>query len=79
MPQTRPTPHGFSRCISATTRTELHFPNWFTAVGYNDISKTLVFIGFYANGKEEAEKFAIAETDFAAFLKHYYGEWYNWE
>ncbi len=60
-------------------KTEWHFPNWFTAVGYNDISKTLVFIGFYADGKEEAKKFAIAKTDFAAFLNHYYGEWYNWE
>ncbi len=57
------------------------FPNYFTAMGFNDEKHTIVFIGFYGKTDNEDTKafISLAKTDFAAFLKHFYGEWYNWE
>ena len=56
------------------------FPDWFTAFGYNDDTATLVFIGLYLDS--DSSEFAycpLAETDLDEFLRHFYGEWYDWE
>ncbi len=60
---------------------ELQFPQTFTTIGFNDEKQTLIFIGFhgYSENGDNKAFISLAETDFAAFLKHYYGEWYNWE
>ena len=55
-----------------------NFPEYFTAIGHNDARKTLVFIGFCCTDEAEEETIRCAETDFASFLTHYYGDWYDW-
>ena len=55
-----------------------NFPEYFTAIGHNDERKTLVFIGFCCTDEAEEETIRCAETDFASFLTHYYGDWYDW-
>ena len=59
-------------------RCDWDFPRWFTAVGYNDEKKTLVFLGFYCSSEYDKEKAMLAETDMEEFLEYYYGEWYSW-
>lgn len=59
-------------------RKNWNFPKYFTAVGYNDERKTLIFIGFCCTDEAEEENIQCAETDFGAFLTHYYGNWYDW-
>ncbi len=55
------------------------FPDWFTAFGCNDETHTLVFLGFSLGfDNPEYEFCSLAETDFGAFLEHFYGEWYDW-
>lgn len=49
------------------------------AFGYNDETRTLVFVGFDAHGDKERAYAALANTDYEAFLSHYYGEWFDWE
>ena len=49
------------------------------AFGYNDETRTLVFVGFDAHGDKERAYAALADTDYEAFLSHYYGEWFDWE
>lgn len=59
---------------------EYSFPDWFTAFGYNDDTATLAFIGLYLDS--DSSEFAycpLAETDLGEFLRHFYGEWYDWE
>lgn len=56
-----------------------HFPSEFTAFGYNDEENTLVFVGFCCTRDDESEYVSLAETDFGAFLEHFYGEWYDWK
>ena len=51
----------------------------YTAFAYNDETRTLVFFNFDASGRKEKRYMKLAETDFEAFLSHYYGEWFDWE
>lgn len=60
-------------------RQDWDFPQWFSAVGCNDERKTLVFIGFYCSFDFDKKNKDLAKTDFEAFLKEYYGEWYDWD
>ena len=57
------------------------FPRWFTAFGFNDETQTLVFIGIYFSYTLEEDKQYVEhfETNFSAFLTHYYGDWFDWE
>lgn len=54
-----------------------HFPEWFTAFGFNDGTQTMVFLGFLCYGEDDQPY--CANVDFSAFLMHYYGEWFDWE
>lgn len=58
---------------------ESQFPDNFIAFGLNDETKTLVFVGFNGLGKKEQAYINLVETDFSAFLTHYYGDWFDWE
>ena len=51
----------------------------YEAFGYNDTTQTLVFIRFDASGRKEKRYMKLAETDYEAFLSHYYGDWFDWE
>lgn len=55
------------------------FPDWFTAFGYNDELKTLVFLGFDGQTGKDEPFIESASMDFSAFLTHYYGDWFDWE
>ena len=55
------------------------FPKYFIAFGCCDETRTLLFLGFYGTGKIEAPYVTLGESDFPAFLDHYYGEWFDWE
>ena len=73
---------GFSFCCHRTpTKAMQHSTKKLRheAFGYNDETRTLVFVGFDAHGKKEKKYAALAETDYEAFLSHYYGEWFDWE
>ena len=59
-------------------RCDWDFPKRFTAIGYNDEKKTLVFLGFYCSSEYDKEKAMLAETDMEEFLEYYYGKWYSW-
>ena len=52
------------------------YPNTFVMFGYHDTLKHLVFIGFSC-GDDHDESAALADTDFGAFLKEFYGEYYD--
>lgn len=62
-----------------TYKGKTEFPKHFIAFGYHDESRTLVFLGFYCSGKDETTFVGYAETDFPAFLLHFYSEWFDWE
>ncbi len=51
----------------------------YEALGYNDETLTLVFLRFDASGSREKRYMKLANTDYEAFLSHYYGEWFDWE
>ena len=51
----------------------------YEAFGYNDTTRTLVFFNFDASGRKEKRYMKLAETDYEAFLSHYYGDWFDWE
>ena len=73
---------GFSFCCHRTpTQAMQHSTKKLQheAFGYNDETRTLVFVGFDAHGDKERAYAALAETDYEAFLSHYYGEWFDWE
>ena len=56
------------------------FPYWFTAFGCNDETHTLVFIGIYVGFDSEDYEFcSLAETNLEMFIRHFYGEWYDWD
>ena len=55
------------------------FPEQFSAFGYNDEAGTLVFLRFWGYGKKESPYIERGNTDFGAFLDHYFGEWFDWE
>ncbi len=69
-----------SLALTEETRSEdgkdLRYPRYFTMFGYNDALNRLVFISMFC-GDEHAEKAALADTDFGAFLKEFYGEYYD--
>ncbi|MDY3864234.1 MAG: hypothetical protein SOZ51_09055 [Eubacteriales bacterium] len=69
---------GFSFYLYWTAEGSVGFPNWFTAFGFNDQTKTLVFLGFYSNRSQEDQYIRLIGTDFGGFLTHYYGDWYDW-
>ena len=54
-----------------------HFPEWFTAFGFNDGTQTMVFLGFLCYGEDDQPY--CANVDFSEFLMHYYGDWFDWE
>ena len=54
------------------------FPGYFDAFGYNDETRTLIFLYFNGGGKREEKYIALGDSDFPAFLSHYYGEWFDW-
>ena len=54
-----------------------NYPNEFTAFGYNDETRTLVFLGLLSGKKSNPRDYL--EESFAALLEHYYGEWFDWE
>lgn len=56
-----------------------HFPDWFTAFGYNDETQTLIMIGFYCAQPKKEPNIEYATKDFSLFLTHYYGDWFDWE
>ena len=51
----------------------------YEAFGYNDEAMTLVFLQFDASGSREKKYMKLANTDYEAFLSHYYGKWFDWE
>ena len=55
------------------------FPGYFDAFGYNDETRTLIFLSFYGGGKRENKYVELGNSDFPAFLDHYYGEWFDWD
>ena len=55
------------------------FPEKFDAFGYNDETRTLIFLSFEGGGKREEKYIALGDSDFPAFLDHYYGGWFDWE
>jgi hypothetical protein len=55
---------------------DLRYPRYFIMFGYNDALNRLVFISLFC-GDEHAENAALADTDFGAFLKEFYGEYYD--
>ena len=55
------------------------FPGYFDAFGYNDETRTLIFLYFNGGGKREEKYIALGDSDFPAFLDHYYGDWFDWE
>ena len=55
------------------------YPQWFYAFGYNDETRTLIFFDFCGYGWREKKYVALGDSDFPAFLDHYYGGWFDWE
>ena len=55
------------------------FPEHVSVFGFNDQTRTLVFVGFWGGGKKETPHIEAGSTDFAGFLDHYFGEWFDWE
>jgi hypothetical protein len=55
------------------------FPGYFDAFGFNDETRTLIFLSFKGGGKRENKYVELGNSDFPAFLDHYYGEWFDWE
>lgn len=51
----------------------------YEAFAYNDETQTLIFLDLDASGKKQCEYMQLEQTDFPAFLAHYYGEWFDWE
>lgn len=72
---------GFTFYVTSdfTYKGKTEFPKHFIAFGYHDQSRTLVFLGFYCSGEDEPMFVGLAETDFPAFLLHYYADWFDWE
>ena len=73
---------GFSFCCHRTPTDAMQHSTkrlQHEAFGYNDETRTLVFVGFDAHGDKERAYAALANTDYEAFLSHYYGEWFDWE
>ena len=73
---------GFSFCFNRTPTDAMQHSTkklQHEAFGYNDETRTLVFVGFDAHGDKERAYAALADTDYEAFLSHYYGEWFDWE
>jgi len=52
------------------------FPRHFNMFGFHDDSCTLFFLGYY-NGDPESTEKELAQTDFGAFLKAVYAEYYD--
>lgn len=57
---------------------DLNYPRYFSMFGYNDSLNRLVFISIFC-GDDHAEKAALADSDFGAFLKEFYGEYYDFD
>ena len=55
------------------------FPGNFDAFGYNDETRTLIFLSFDGGGKRENKYIELGNSDFPAFLDHYYGDWFDWD
>ena len=73
---------GFSFCCHRTPTDAMQHSTkklQHEAFGYNDETRTLLFVGFDAHGDKERAYAALADTDYEAFLSHYYGEWFDWE
>ena len=73
---------GFTVCTfdDVTSVTEGGRKNFaYKAFAYNDETRTLVFFNFDASGRKEKRYMKLAETDYEAFLSHYYGEWFDWD
>ena len=51
----------------------------YEAFGYNDDALTLIFLDFDARGSKQNRYMKLANTDYAAFLTHYYNDWFDWE
>ena len=51
----------------------------YEAFGYNDEAMTLVFLQFDASGSREKKYMKLVNTNYEAFLTHYYSEWFDWE
>ena len=51
----------------------------YEAFGYNDEAMTLVFLQFDASGSREKKYMKLANTNYEAFLSHYYCKWFDWE
>ena len=54
------------------------FPARTALVGYNDKTRTLVFVGFHAYGKKELPHIVAGLSDLSGYLDHYFGEWFDW-
>ena len=54
------------------------FPMVTAMFGFNDETQTLVFVGFWGDGKKEIPYIEAGITDFAGYLDHYFGEWFDW-
>lgn len=61
-----------------TNGTSYHFPHGFSRIAYNDNNKTIVSIAFDVSAELYGDA-KLAEEDWGAFLKKYYGEWYSFE
>ena len=72
---------GFTVCTfdDVTSVTEGGKRIAYNAFAYNDETRTLVFFNFDASGRKEKRYMKLAETDYEAFLSHYYGEWFDWD
>ena len=73
---------GFSFCCHRTPTDAMQHSTkklQHEAFGYNDETRTLVFVGFDGHGDKERAYAALANTDYEAFLSHYYGEWFDWD
>ena len=71
-----PAVYGFAFCYVGENDP---FPENVSVFGFNDQTKTLVFVGFWGGGKKEDPHIEAGSTDFAGFLDHYFGEWFDWE
>ena len=54
------------------------FPARAALFGYNDETRTLVFVGFHAYGKKELPHIVAGLSDLSGYLDHYFGEWFDW-
>lgn len=53
------------------------FPESFNMFGYNDDSRTLIFMGYYNGDPEDKEK-DLLDSDFDQFLQDVFSEYYDW-